>query len=1712
MNDNFEQQPINLNETSPDQQPINIGAQGTPQVSPLIASQRASKAEFGLGARTGHTYDDAHQAISTGNETNFRTDAAAKVDQSKKLQFVQGQLPAQALLKKTDPNSVIEQYFAHTYVSPAYDVSQDFTAGTPMSDAVKEIPEHVTDAANIGSSMVAKREMLLTRAQNMEAAAKDQSWGMWGVQQAIGSVPFISQLTTRGQVPTDTFHILPGEDIAEQSKAAYRTPMEDFPSLLDKIQQGMEKNPSLAAGFFRNLAGMSTDDRVLNDQLGLLDLSTLAAPSTALLRRASLFNHVRGATQDVVRSAAEVGGAKEPDLPEDISSWENEGGSVARKPINASAAAATGDLKEAAVLKSADNLVKDFQGKSISQQRALDGLLSEQRADVAGIKAAARPEEQELVNRIEQDYHNDTNDVVKAVSTAMKVNRTTILETSQDVVRALENKVKDEFRGANNKVLDVDTKHNPITNNYDHEIRLGNEDGTLFQDKDVAKANAELNGYVLATSGTNWGRKAELSRMIQSAHQRLLDLSTEATSALESEGGRDPSAQIEKNIKAWQDELKAPPVEGYHIKQQGNGSAIIYTRPVDENVVNHLVVDPPKTNIKADLSLWQGFKHWATTSKEQRDIEHGETPYLRDQSALNLIKSIVGWGRTPDETIARDLREQLKVGTHAVSKLREPAVKMVKQAQNVPHRLWNDFNRILKEAQNIPDPDNGNIPGYFFKNITELKNQYLTTLKRLPEESEVRAYFAFRRASDYDLYNRRVALYIPKASRGAERHNLLFKGPDGKNMETGFFDGVTHPGLPLGEDNIYLPWEDKLYKSNALPTKLRSTLTDRIKEGQVKLIEAIDPDSQPFKNFPSVGDSTVRYVAVPVGNAQVKPLSLIDQLPRRGGGHLVPEYEHYAKQAEVRKTRVGNSYQDRYVGDNTLMPFENRVTGNQITKKLNAIRQRIHEEGFNAGKIEHFNQKFPVDWKEVRGWFQESKTPEGIKVPPRFSTSEPFHMISKDQRIGDLDKDGLIARYPKTFTDGTKSGSIARTFKVEFSGARDARDLKTITDVGGRDRPIYKYGPSNLIDPITAQNRGLARIINSNMMNDVKALGITKWLKDAQQYINAKPSEIWHSPFYYFEQAQFLPTTPYQVRNVLRGNRLKLQNFLGTTSVVDNFLHEASQHLADAIHGIAGPRNVPLSMLSKISDPTPFMRTLTSHNILGLGSIKQFFTQATTHTNIAGMSPRSASAGTMATLLHGWSVVNNHPNIIAEMDRRASQLSIPGMNSFKPGQFTEAHDLLTRSGFVTVAEEHALAANNPAAAKLIKSAGTTILDWGMTPFKLGAESVRASAGYTAYLEFREAHPTGRMTRADESAWLDRATLLDHNMSRASNSLLHSGIMSTPGQFFAYDLRLSEIMWGKRIAPIDKARLFATSALMYGIPLGGLGLSGVPLYKYVRKQMESQHGYVVGDNAFVSIAMEGLPSMMLASISSHAGLDPSKGNWYDFSKFGAKGADYLDDLNSDITFWKILGGASASVFNAAVKNTSNLRWSLIDPNFKFRPEDITDAFKTVSSYDQAWKFKQAYNTGKWLSNNGQVTDDSVSAWDAGFMAITGMQHVEYLDQYIKSEQIKDQEGFEFSIMQQAKQNFDRYLQASEAGDDEQAHDYLTRARAILEGPGGFPSEMLPEAMASFMKGNETSMSAIDKKFYTGKQVPDAEAQQMLDAWKRTVQRREGQGKE
>ena len=1730
---------FNVNPITPTQdEPFNVDntQESNPApITPEVAATRSSKFKYGLGELIQQSKDEIYQGLINGEESNIRTQVSGEIDKRKQEQTQKliaqvvgnkgGPLTSQEtsglvqiignMTPKTDPASVFEEAYGKQFMS-TLEKTADRNPDNFFNDARKQNPEEVASILNTHTGLVSKREYAITLAENIEAEVHSQGWTPWLADRAKEAVPFYKDAKLRGNADVSIFSGFGlGYNLEEQRKTLLRLPFDEYKTALNGIANTLRKdNPGIAAEFVRSVVGMSSDE-VFVDNLEL---------PTSLIGT-GIVGSITKAGYRVIRGGAAVAAE---DIPKLVRRNMMTGEVISETPLKdvqkaakdlviaggdqgvskSSLEAAAGDLQEAAVTRATTNAVSEAKGYPRATEKAIEALPEVLRTDIAEVRAAPGRFGQDLVNRIEENSNTITTQFLDAVKTISKVERLPEIMSNETAVRAILESIKDTYKGLRNSVLDISKPYKePIANTWLADMRIGKNDGTFFEQRSVAENFAKFHGLtdaeVLPGYETKFTkdavRAAKLEKDIAVAekgiasNQKILD-DTKASEKARTRAGEQVEGLTEFRDK-YVTELNSLN-QKTTVEQQGLGFYIKVTKPINETdpVVRSFIAETKNTKIP-------------------------------DGAIQRFFTNFLGKYRTPEEVLSLAERQNRLISTYTPSvyfdimKENAIAINSIRASRFSPGRKkWKEWQRVLENGQTIKDPNSTDeVGGYFFKSPQELEEKYLQWFNRLPDRDEIVAYFEFKRGMEMDRMFRNIAEHRNQQRVGAETHKIVTTDAEGKQTASPEFSGVTRKKLSSTEDNVLI-MGDKLGDERVRSLQLMSTadrkaLQEEIDKGSYKFIELYAPEHRPLNGFgEKVGNTRVRYVLAKT--SEVRQLDW-NQIPRRGGGHIEYEYDWYIKQAKIMADDIGGKHW--YEGDTTIMPIQLRAMGEKVAEHLNKVRELLKDKKPDEAR-DYSNRNLHIDWEKVNGWFTSGKDAEGKFKPAQISLREPIRVIHKNETLVNVDKE-LERRYAG-FKNGMKEGSLAKQAQVEFSGQRDAYDVFTLKDVGTRHNPLYQVAPAEMVDPITTMNRGLTRIAKSNFLDDYKTMSVEHWLKQASTHLDATDSEIWHSPYYYFNYGKFKTNTPPDVKAALEASRIHTLQLTGVPSSTDALLHSYSQKLADSVYKNLGPKGIvidPSWMLPKIRDPFRFIRSVIYNAKMGLFNIPQFIVQAGNYSNIYGIAGHKfAAPGTYAAQLHFWSTVNSHPAIIDHLDTLATKLIMPGAVRWRPGEFKEAMQELHKTGFGTVRGEYAVV-DNPASEKIIGDGIHTFLDWGQFPVRAGERNSRYGAWYTAYKEFREANPTGRITDEDRAAIFQRADLLNVNMSRASNSALHTGWKSVPTQFYTYQIRLFELFYGSRLTTTERARMFATNAALYGVPMA-TGLTGLPFADFLRKKsMEGSYGndpYVVGDKLLPSLAMEGLVSAIGAVVTGKG--DPRAGTWFDVGpRYGSKGFEFLGGMNSyDKGYMDIIGGPAWSVAKGTAEQKDglmNLVGSMLHDGGELFPptvEDVIDIFKEITSVNTAMRTIAAAQVGHWISKREAYLADT-STGHAVFSAISGLKDQQINDIQTMTASMRDQKDYETKMEKMFDKEFRRGVLAQK-DNPEQAKKYFTRATRILE-LGGYPEDRLSEVVAKAVRDNQSILDKVSFDFYI-KKAPDALKEQRGEAMQRLLKLKETRGQE
>jgi hypothetical protein len=1689
-----------------------------------LASQRTDKTMKGLGNVIQKSPDEVYQDFLAGKEEMLRQHAASNldyqhaIDRQKAIQELAtkqgGPLDAEQVARIVDPFSpsntpvdpatVIERAYATNYVSSLNTAAGYMSDSNPITKGNQEIPQKVQDVLDDGSELLTKNQYILKRMQDLQINQVDRqsTVGYIADQAKMLFQPYL-EFKERGLIGSAISGIGLGSNLDEAHYTLYKQPLAQFKTTFDTAFDHLAKdNPSLAISYAHSLLSQNTFDAALGNTFSALaipDAIGLAKGGAKIAKAISTYNQVKRAASDIVQSAARNPNATEATRLE-----------------------GAGVVGEAAVSRVAGETVAAIEGHAdpiaVSQQTLMSTW------QTMANDFSANPGtylSRETYTRLHDGFAKPGEDLYGRINTMYRVERVPVAVASEDVNRAYKDKIRNDFKGPPGMLADVEGPFlEPTSHTYWYKNKLLDYNGEQFSDLETAKGRAEQIGL---SNPIIEGESANKVYIPEAAAKTLESVITKnGSTRFFTDGGvevasspRPQPGMVPFNLKTEKFEPTLT-AESTHIEQQGLGFHIVHWVPLKET--DSVIRD---TMIK-------------TTSGEAIP----EATSTSSATGINNVKnSLLGWVRNSEDTLSINESAQRKAATYAKTNIEQWAhdlnkpVEQLKRTFGMPvdfngvkvsrKQIYQDFERTLDASRRLDDTGEA---GYFFKNPGELQDFYNRNFHRNPSALETEAYFNYVKVKEGERMFAEIAEFRNRAREGYEQ--VQIKTMDqGKEIKSGFFDGRTLQKFPGGDDFILVMGDQKggesIYKLGNINTKLKDELVRRTTTGEGKVVEIYDIDHHPLNGFTDViEDQRIRYVFTE--KAETKPLQF-NHVNKRGGAHFEWDYDRYLKQADVRPQRVsGKTIENIYVGDKTVMPIKNRALGANVARLWNEAHEFIKRGDWDS--VRPLAAKLGIDFQEFSGWYHPGRDANGKPVRAMLDANEPITVVTRGKNINNIDN-SLRERYAN-FKDGTKTGSL-NNFKVAYNTERHSdASLRTINDVGTKGNPIFAHQPANFVDPLTTMNRSLNRAMNSMFMDDYKFYGVEHWLREAEPYLEAKGGikEIRSSPFAHFNEPKFKSDIDYAKKLNLLSNRYKIQSFLGIPSKFDTWVHSFTEHLADAAYVRYGPEETrtiaqkartiaPIWMLHRLKNPVDFIRGATFNFKLGLFNPAQFLVQAQTHALIWSLEPQHGTAGTYAMLLHGWSRVNKNPAILASLDNYATKLSGFG-SRFRPGEFLEAMQELDHSGFAHVAGEYAnLSKAYLPTTNFVMNDLTKGLRLGQTPFRLGEQSTRITAFYTAFRKFREENPTTPLTNIERNKILQHADLLTVNMSRASSSSLNHGIFSLSTQFLSYQIKLAELFWSKRIGETATDRMWARArmvlgfSLLYGVP-NAVGVTGVPISDFLRQHFMDDLGYIPGEKWASTFINEGLPAWQLAMITGKG--DLQKGNVENVGdRFGSQGwQNITQGMRSNIPWWQAIGGASVSTTANFVTAgldpfyqgaLSWLRGDRGDQRFTVRAADLLEPWKQVSTISAGAAWWTALQSGKWLSNNENYITD-VSPIRASYLALLGMHPQQQDDMFIKNQMVQGEIEAQKSQTKEFIKDWRRGIQAKEDRDEEQGNAYFRNAMSRMVAVG-MPEDKIRSLIAIANKGFESAISRSDYSSWNRGDV--SKQQQRLEQYKRQL---------
>lgn len=1707
--------PIQIQTPQPPAPPeITLPSGDAPTPLPLTAQNRGTRASLGLSVLTGMKQPEiAAQIAQPRGEDEFRVAASTAVDdfnenirvQAIKDLVQRGQkLPPELLTKPepSNPSTVIEKSFANAFTADLF--KREDPDGI-MADVFKMLPQHAEELHKFTKESISKRQYALTKLEGVGDTLKNQSWVGWGIDQALEMFQPYNELRLRGNTEGASGFALRmlGSDLKEQADTINAEPyLDGFTTKLDKVLEGLKGNPDLQHKFLSYILNSEspTWDNFWTAAMIGGGLSSAASRTLGFTRR---FAQVTQAAQDGEELSKYVGVGKElsdteadyagkgkflPDtrtqaaeiqmgdegpvhevtgqmqgpperpagkgLPDTVSDVNPEDQAGAEGPIHdapermvpqlsqqqqgkaptlppeVARPLSTGNLQEAAIQQSVKEDEAKVLGKFNPTQQAKDDMASAFKRIADRMGRGAGNLGRDALIRIRERLETLGTDLGGLLERQLRPDLSSELTGNPLAKRAVLDLIRKENPELDSHVINMqDIVHEPITNTYYAKMILGDMDGGFFTGVD---------GEAKARSFTD-------------------------------------HANIE--VSKQEVEPSAPGQVGYKITTPG---ATVESENGGWYVAKYIPIDLNKPIMQQFIG----------------STEEAKAPW-------GPIKAFFDWVSTPENSMSTDQRAKRLIATEGPSKFYALMSDYTSTIPKLSRQEAFALKRIISAGQNIPNKELGKM-GYFFKDPHEFADAYLRLEDHLPSDRTIQAYFEFRGAMEADYWYREVALHRNALQDGNQEWQFSSKGEQ-SDLKSPWVTGKREQVFPRSPDAIVAHIPSKYDPSGKVVKTANSfnhkDIQDDLNTGKAQLIKVWNTDLNELAGHFGVGETDrVQYVL----SYSAKDRGLTwGKLGRTEGGHLDREYDHYISQAHVLQNPITKKF--TYLRDNNLFGVMHHGQALIASKVLDQIRL-FKVAGDEAGARAFWSKNIVagMDFKKVWGAFDPSRDVKGKVVPPRLNLREPIQARSKDVSLMDSGRSVLADRYKDLggLIDGTKTGNPARSQAVQFTGERDSFDFEGIRDVGTKYNPVFKTQQDPYIDGISMMNRGLGRIINSLFMDDYKFSATRDWLHGAHVPSRADPNKLVGaaeylnrgkedtdaalrlSPHYYFQHGRLAPGTPGNIASALEADRMKIKAFVGIPSKMDTYLHSLEQHISDSIYGKFGPKALklePLWNLSKLSDGPRFLRSVLYNTKMGFFSPRQFLIHFATFVNAALISPRYAGHGMSGAMFHGWTALNRDPAVLAHLDEKASKMG------WKPGEWLEAHQTGMKTNFFHVESGQLALLDDPTKTSMVRNKWGQFLDLGMTPFKTGVQSLKTAAWYTAFKEFRDLNPTGALARKDVEKILLRANDLSHNMSRASTSSIQKGVMTFGAQFSSYNLRLAELLTGKRLSNPEKARLFFGYMGIFGVPTAGgiVGLSSVLRSQIDQGNIPGLSEYVPGYSFLSTAIVEGGAAALINEATGHV---PNLGESY-----GAKDLEVIErTLNQDTTVWEFFGGAAYSTLSNTWANSSPFRMAMMnmlkgEAPYNIQPQDWIQMLSEISSVNYAWRAYVAAETGKFMSRNGTYLEATSPEWGI-LSGITGLTDQSVADIYRQTQTISERRKMEGQAFRKYSQVMQRYFQAMVDNNPTQADQYGKNATILLQ---LMPIQERARAIARIAGENQALIDRVQWSYTHSRNMPDAD---------------------
>ena len=898
--------------------------------------------------------------------------------------------------------------------------------------------------------------------------------------------------------------------------------------------------------------------------------------------------------------------------------------------------------------------------------------------------------------------------------------------------------------------------------------------------------------------------------------------------------------------------------------------------------------------------------------------------------------------RSDARRVDRSAQQKAVAGGANADKLKDAITKRLKESvKGISKADRDNLDQILRKGSNEA----------VWLNDSQFNQLYERLTGNLPNERLLGAYKEFRLANDFEYTLRNDEIYKGLATRGYE------------NVE---FD--------LGQTGIKVNGNARVRVGGTRPTERVFNATDNVHYNSRNPLTADEFDRLSGEGYllidvekgVSFPDGTqARKVLIHRSQATRSALRR-EQLAYSAGGHRAYTGKYFIKQT-VRGTQPD--------------------TGGEYLKNPNVFRtgdnpNRLHDWAAIFNRAIDDAKKGILDPQH----FDDNvfANTRGLKFPTGKEFVEAVE--AKTIRLDDHVEVMGDRELPKAYNNGRDDIDRFVDEDESSSGGYYRSTGRLYTSSKG-DHLLDETGEfAETVDPWETTNVALSNISRMSSLAGYKANVLERFAKTYGEHLklrqleNATPSEM--------IRADVADNVAPRLARQIRAEQAAVSRILNFETDFEKRTKHATRELAEWVLGDArgGAREMGHDFVYWLSknNPVNFLRGLAFDAKLGLFNAGQFVLQSSTMAASIALSPVHGFKGFAGALpMYSYMLSKGSESVLDKLAKNGAW-KVAAFESEQ--EFKDFARFMNRSGFMDVSSTH-LSVNDFRPNRVFGATSKIdgVRQMGRA-FFYGAEQFnRATAGRIAWEELKEAGVQAGSAEFRER-FIGLADDYSFNMTHESSAAFQKGLWSVPTQFWAYNIRMMDTMFGNRFTHQQKARLIFSQLAMFGA-------GGVPVVDAVVDYAKKQSGTPIETGSIASVFDRGLLDNGIAAIT---GADVRVGE-----RLGT--GPFLTNLAKDIFGMgeygekspiEALGGATFSISMAGGKTIADaVKYSMAetgaDQGYAITKDNLLKMASNISTVSNLTKAMALYNYGIFKSNKGAVQVTDLPSADA-FAVAMGMR--------------------------------------------------------------------------------------------------------------------------